>query len=59
MSLAQTFIALILRGTLIIALGARRGDLLALGKLMVDEEVTFTLGTPTEYLMLIRHGSEA
>ncbi|KAG5772189.1 hypothetical protein H9Q73_012591 [Fusarium xylarioides] len=38
---------------------ASRGDPLALGKLMADEGVTFTLGTPTEYLMLIRHGGQA
>ncbi|KAG5815690.1 hypothetical protein H9Q74_003377 [Fusarium xylarioides] len=59
MSLAQAFIALTLGGTLIIAPSASRGDPLALGKLMADEGVTFTLGTPTEYLMLIRHGGQA
>lgn len=59
MSLAQAFIALTLGGTLVIAPAASRGDPQALGKLMVAEKVTFTLGTPTEYLMLIRHGGEA
>nr|ALQ32879.1 putative polyketide synthase [Fusarium miscanthi] len=58
MSLAQAFVALALGGTLVIAPSASRGDPLALGKLMADEGVTFTLGTPTEYLMLIRHGGQ-
>ncbi|KAG9498188.1 putative NRPS-like protein biosynthetic cluster [Fusarium musae] len=58
MSLAQAFLALALGGTLVIAPSATRGDPLALGKLMADEGVTFTLGTPTEYLMLIRHGGQ-
>ncbi|PNP85410.1 hypothetical protein FNYG_01239 [Fusarium nygamai] len=56
MSLAQAFLALALGGTLVIAPSVSRGDPLALGKLMADEGVTLTLGTPTEYLMLIRHG---
>ncbi|KAF4339725.1 polyketide synthase [Fusarium beomiforme] len=59
MSLAQAFMALALGGTLVVAPGESRGDPLALSKLMVDEGITFTLGTPTEYLMLIRHGSQA
>ncbi|CAJ0552622.1 Ff.00g007000.m01.CDS01 [Fusarium sp. VM40] len=59
MSLAQAFMALTLGCTLIIAPAASRGDPQALGKLMAAEQVTFTLGTPTEYLMLIRHGGEA
>nr|ALQ32946.1 putative polyketide synthase [Fusarium sacchari] len=59
MSLAQAFMALTLGGTLVIAPSIDRGDPLALSKLMVDEGVTFTLGTPTEYLMLIRHGGQA
>nr|ALQ32979.1 putative polyketide synthase [Fusarium sp. NRRL 25184] len=59
MSLAQAFIALALGGTLVIAPGESRGDPLALSKLMTDEQVTFTLGTPTEYLMLTRHGGQA
>ncbi|KAF5973503.1 putative polyketide synthase [Fusarium bulbicola] len=58
MSLAQAFMALALGGTLIIAPSVSRGDPLALGRLMADEGVTFTLGTPTEYLMLIRHGGQ-
>ncbi|KAF4439073.1 polyketide synthase [Fusarium acutatum] len=56
MSIAQAFMALALGGTLIIVPSASRGDPLALGRLMTDEGVSFTLGTPTEYLMLIRHG---
>ncbi|EMT72002.1 Lovastatin nonaketide synthase [Fusarium odoratissimum] len=58
MSLAQAFMALALGGTLVIAPCESRGDPFALSKLMIDERVTFTLGTPTEYLMLIRHGGQ-
>ncbi|KAF5603867.1 polyketide synthase [Fusarium pseudocircinatum] len=58
MSLAQAFLALALGGTLVITPSVSRGDPLALGKLMADEGVTLTLGTPTEYLMLIRHGGQ-
>ncbi|KAI3576482.1 putative hybrid PKS-NRPS enzyme [Fusarium oxysporum f. sp. albedinis] len=58
MSLAQAFMALALGGTLVIAPCESRGDPIALSKLMTDERVTFTLGTPTEYLMLIRHGGQ-
>ncbi|RGP81853.1 polyketide synthase [Fusarium longipes] len=58
MSLAQAFIALTLGGTLVIAPAESRGDPHALGKLMVEQGVTYTLGTPTEYMMLIRHGGE-
>ncbi|SCO19757.1 unnamed protein product [Fusarium fujikuroi] len=59
MSLAQAFMALTLGGTLVIAPSIDRGDPLALSKLMADVGVTFTLGTPTEYLMLIRHGGQS
>ncbi|KAF2717074.1 acetyl-CoA synthetase-like protein [Polychaeton citri CBS 116435] len=38
---------------------ASRGDPVALSKLIVKHEVTFTLGTPTEYLMLLRCGGVA
>ncbi|KAF5684504.1 polyketide synthase [Fusarium circinatum] len=58
MSLAQAFMALALGGTLVIVPSVSRGDPLALSRLMADEGVTYTLGTPTEYLMLIRHGGQ-
>ncbi|KAK0373507.1 hypothetical protein CLIM01_09128 [Colletotrichum limetticola] len=56
MSIAQAFNALTNGGTLVIVPQESRGDPVALTKIMVDEGVTFTLGTPTEYLMLIRYG---
>ncbi|KAH7213281.1 putative hybrid PKS-NRPS enzyme [Fusarium redolens] len=59
MSLAQAFLALTFGGTLVIAPSASRGDPLALSNLMADEAVTFTLGTPTEYIMLLRHGGQS
>nr|WNS47916.1 CapA [Capnodium sp. TTI-000886] len=58
MALAQAFHALSHGGTLIIVPQDSRGDPVALGKLMVENRVTFTLGTPTEYLMLLRYGGQ-
>ncbi|KZL83306.1 lovastatin nonaketide synthase, partial [Colletotrichum incanum] len=57
-SIAQAFKALANGGTLVIVPQDGRGDPVALVKIMKDEGVTFTLGTPTEYFMLIRHGGE-
>lgn len=56
MAIAQACISLTHGGTLVIAQQGIRGDPVALAKLMVDEGVSFTLGTPTEYLMLLRYG---
>ncbi|KAF2773327.1 putative hybrid PKS-NRPS enzyme [Teratosphaeria nubilosa] len=56
MCLAQTFHAIARGGTLVVAPQASRGDPVALSKLMVESNVTMTIATPTEYLMLLRYG---
>lgn len=56
MSLAQAFHALARGGKLIIAPASSRGDPFALSRLMVDQSVSMTVATPTEYLMLLRYG---
>ncbi|KAL7907284.1 hybrid PKS-NRPS [Trichoderma velutinum] len=58
MSIIQTFVALANGGKLVIAPREKRGDPIALSELMQKEGVTFTIATPTEYLMLLRNGEE-
>ncbi|KAK4063043.1 hypothetical protein Trihar35433_8838 [Trichoderma harzianum] len=58
MSIIQTFVALANGGKLVIAPREKRGDPIALSELMRKEDVTFTIATPTEYLMLLRNGEE-
>lgn len=58
MSIAQTFNALANGGTLIVVPQSARGDPLAISKLMLKEKVTFTIGTPSEYLMIMRYGRD-
>ena len=59
MSIAQMFIALGNGGTLIVAPQSARGDPVAITKLMLKEKVTFTIATPSEYLMLLRYGNDS
>ena len=59
MSLTQTFCALVKGGTLVIVPQERRGDPVEIAKLMLKELVTFTIATPSEYLILLRFGSES
>lgn len=56
MSLTQTFCALANGGTLVIAPKASRGDPIALSEMMLAHDITFTIATPSEYLMMLRHG---
>lgn len=56
MSIAQVFNALVNGGTLIMVPQSSRGDPVAISQIMVREKVTFTLATPSEYLMLLRYG---
>lgn len=58
MSLTQTFCALANGGTLVIVPQEVRGDPVEIAKLMLKENVTFTIATPSEYLMLLRYGGE-
>lgn len=59
MSIVQTFCALGNGGTLIVVPQEARGDPVEIAKLMLRENVTFTLATPSEYLMLLRYGRES
>lgn len=58
MSIIQTFCALGNGGTLVIAPKEARGDPVELSKVMSKEKVTFTIATPSEYLMMLRYGFE-
>ena len=60
MSICQVFYALAFGdgGTLIIVPQAARGDPVEISKRMLETEVTMTLGTPSEYLMILRYGQE-
>ncbi|KKY25511.1 putative pks-nrps protein [Phaeomoniella chlamydospora] len=58
MSIAQIFNALGHGGALIMVPQSMRGDPVAITQLMLQERVTFTIGTPSEYLMLLRYGNE-
>ena len=58
MSIAQMFIALANGGTLVMAPQSARGDPVEITRLMLKEKVTFTIGTPSEYLMLLRNGND-
>lgn len=55
MAIAEALLALAHGGTLIIAPQAIRGDPVAITDLMVQEDVSFTFATPTEYLMWLRY----
>jgi amino acid adenylation domain-containing protein len=58
MSIAQIFNALAHGGTLVIAPRRIRGDPGEIAKLMLAEKVTFTIATPSEYLLWLRYGKE-
>ncbi|KAJ5464099.1 hybrid PKS-NRPS biosynthetic cluster [Penicillium sp. IBT 31633x] len=58
MSLIQTFCALTNGGRLVIAGKEARGDPVMLARLIRSEKVTFTIATPSEYLMMLQHASE-
>ncbi|OTA01513.1 hypothetical protein A9Z42_0018340 [Trichoderma parareesei] len=58
LSLAQICQALYSGGSLVIALKESRRDPALLAKLMLDEKITYTWMTPTEYSMILRYGAE-
>ena len=58
MSIAQFWNALGNGGTLVIIPLTARGDPVEISKLMLREKVTFTIATPSEYLMILRYGSQ-
>ncbi|KAF2464144.1 acetyl-CoA synthetase-like protein, partial [Lindgomyces ingoldianus] len=56
-SLHQIFVALTTGGAVIIATRDIRGDPPRLSELMLAERVTFTVGVPSEYSVLLRYGN--
>lgn len=58
MSLNQIFIALANGGTLVIVPEALRKDFAAVSKIILDNEITYTSATPSEYIAWLRHGSD-
>lgn len=59
MSLNQIFMALVHGGTLVIVPEALRKDAPAVARIVLDEKVTYTSATPSEYLAWLRHGSNS
>lgn len=55
MAIAEALLSLTHGGTLVIAPQTSRGDPVAITDLMVQEDVSFTFATPTEYLMWLRY----
>jgi amino acid adenylation domain-containing protein/thioester reductase-like protein len=58
MAIEQTFISLCNGGTLIIAPHSIRGDAIELTKLMLAENITYTMAVPSEYSVMLSHGAE-
>ncbi|KAJ5516813.1 polyketide synthase/peptide synthetase [Penicillium freii] len=56
MSLTQIFTAVAYGGTLVIAPRQYRGDALALTQLIINDNISFTGATPSEYLSWLSHG---
>ncbi|RYP45085.1 hypothetical protein DL768_008516 [Monosporascus sp. mg162] len=59
MSIAQAFNAFANGGTLVIAPQWARGDPVAISQIMLDEQIEFTICTPSEYLTLAAYGADA
>ena len=58
MGLAQTLNAIMNGGKLVIVPQELRGDSIEIAKIIRDHKVTFTLATPSEYLVMLQHGRE-
>jgi hybrid polyketide synthase/nonribosomal peptide synthetase ACE1 len=56
LSLAEIFTGLAVGGTLIVVPAEKRGDSVAIAKLIRDEKVTYTEATPSEYSSWIQFG---
>ncbi|KAF2175886.1 polyketide synthase PksB [Zopfia rhizophila CBS 207.26] len=56
-SLDQTFAALANGGCLYVVPARNRGDPVEISKIMVEERVTYTTATPSEYDMWLRYGA--
>lgn len=57
MSVAQSFNAICTGGTLYIVPRKSRGDSVEIAKTIAEEGITYTLGTPSEYISWLRHGN--
>ena len=55
-SVSQTFLALANANTLVVVPKEKRGDSSAISQLIVSEGVTFTQGTPSEYVSWLSYG---
>ncbi|KAL4966892.1 uncharacterized protein BDV14DRAFT_198357 [Aspergillus stella-maris] len=58
MGIAQTLNAFMNGARLVIVPQEMRGDSADIARMMVNHGVTFTLGTPSEYLSLVQHGAD-
>ncbi|GAB1190868.1 hypothetical protein APSETT444_000033 [Aspergillus pseudonomiae] len=58
MGLAQTFNAIMNGGKLVIVPQDVRGDSIEIARIIRDHKVTFTLATPSEYLVMLQNGRE-
>ncbi|GFF78602.1 nonribosomal peptide synthetase 14 [Aspergillus lentulus] len=58
MGLAQTLNAIMNGGKLVIVPQEVRGDLIEIARIIRHREITFTLATPSEYLVMLQHGRE-
>ncbi|KAF7585621.1 hypothetical protein BBP40_010428, partial [Aspergillus hancockii] len=58
MGLAQILNAIMNGGKLVIVPQEVRGDSIEIAKIIRDHRVSFTLATPSEYLVMIQHGRE-
>ncbi|KAK2590499.1 hypothetical protein QQS21_011815 [Conoideocrella luteorostrata] len=58
MGLAQTLNAIMNGGKLVIVPQEVRGDAVEIAKIICDRNVSFTLATPSEYLVMLQHGRE-
>lgn len=56
MSVLQIFLALSLGGTLCVIPRYMRGDALAITETMVEQNITYTCATPSEYSSWLRYG---
>jgi hybrid polyketide synthase/nonribosomal peptide synthetase ACE1 len=59
MSLNQIFMALANGGILVIVPETLRKDSLAVAKILLEQNITYTSATPSEYLAWLRHGSDS
>ncbi|PNY25599.1 Nonribosomal peptide synthetase [Tolypocladium capitatum] len=57
-TIEQMFIALCLGGKVVLVPSTIRGDAVKLSKLILEEKITYTIGVPSEYTVMLDHGAE-